>query len=356
MAAAADISGALWMLSLAVRATGDEGERLDKLERKFVRVAAKAWKAHWPEQRDRLIAVGDLVAPSATEAQRVLYEVGSSFSGWLPDDAAAGIVRVAARGFDLGRTLAIADAVEQGAAPPDLGARSVAREFGDEDYVAIWETELSTAFELVDERAAKALSEQSLWWVRDVWSEGLGSQISDAVMSVFTQADTRTSVAKRLKAALKEFDEPVEYWRLVANSAVVRSRSLGGISGMRKARTATLKFVAVGGSTGDGKTSEICKSLHGTIFTMGQAEAWESKVLGAKTPGELKAAAPWLSASKVAGMTADQLTAAGAVAPPLHGHCRSKLVAETFHGFEGLADRVDAGEFDDQPDLFDDLN
>lgn len=355
--AAADIEGALWLLSHIVRATPDDNARLDKLERRFVRAAQGVWKAHWPEQRDRILAVGDLIAPSVQEMRRALYDVGASFAGWLPDDAAEAIVRTAARGFDLGKTRAIEDAVAAGAAPPDTarGMWRVQRELTEDDYVALWETELSAAFEVVDERAARALSEQSLFWVRDVWSEGLGRDIADAAMSVFTQSDSRKTIAERLKAKLTQFDEPTDYWRLVASSAVVRSRSLGAVSGMRKARTETLRFVAVGGSAGDGKTSELCKSMHGTVFTMSHVESWESKVLGAKTPDELKAASPWVSARAVEGKTPDQLAASGVVAPPLHGHCRSKLVAETFESFASIGARIDAGEFDDVPTEFDDL-
>ncbi|MGE0229445.1 MAG: hypothetical protein AB7U23_13160 [Dehalococcoidia bacterium] len=335
----------LHLLAHAIRATGDEAERTDKLEQRFTRVVMRAWREHWPAQRDRIVAVGDLVVPSAAEMQRALYEVGVSFADWFSDEDELVVSRVTARAFDLGRVTAVEEAVAAGAAPPDMSRRSAKREVGDDDFVSLWELELTGALDVVDERAAKALSKQSLFWVRDVWSEGLGKSIADQAMAVITAGDSRETVAKRLKAALKDFDEPVDYWRLVASSAVVRARSLGAVSGMRRARTETLRFVAVGGSEGDGKTSDICKSMHGTVFTMAQVSEWESRVLGATTPGELKAATPWVSAAQAEGKSPAQLARDGVVAPPLHGHCRSRLVAETFESFESIGDAIDAGTF-----------
>ncbi|MGB0685655.1 MAG: hypothetical protein ACPGQD_05655, partial [Planctomycetota bacterium] len=118
------------------------------------------------------------------------------------------------------------------------------------------------------------------------------------------------------------------YFDVVASSAIVRARSFGAVAGMVDAGVATYRYVSVL----DERTSDVCRHLHGKVWTVEQAVGQAMRVMVADGPEDMKAAAPWPRYADVAELDEDGLAAMGVILPPVHGRCRSTIVAETFEG------------------------
>ncbi|MGI4991060.1 hypothetical protein ACRXCV_00390 (plasmid) [Halobacteriovorax sp. GFR7] len=79
----------------------------------------------------------------------------------------------------------------------------------------------------------------------------------------------------------------------------------------------------------DGRTSDICKHMHGKVFPVEYAYEQSIKLLATEDPDELKYLAPWATkASDLAllkSMNTSELMAAGWAIPPFHPYCRTYI-------------------------------
>lgn len=79
----------------------------------------------------------------------------------------------------------------------------------------------------------------------------------------------------------------------------------------------------------DGRTSDICKYMHGKVFPVEYAYEQSLKLLGTEDPDELKHLAPWATNSgsfeAMQGMNTGELMNAGWALPPFHPHCRTYI-------------------------------
>lgn len=112
---------------------------------------------------------------------------------------------------------------------------------------------------------------------------------------------------------------------------VTLTRAGANIQSMQQAEVQQIQFVAVI----DNRTSQICASMDGRIFTLEQTGNFMKGVMDAKDADELKEFAPWRKDLSEFGVKAGQklndkavqadLAKAGVIVPPLHFRCRSEL-------------------------------
>lgn len=130
---------------------------------------------------------------------------------------------------------------------------------------------------------------------------------------------------RAIRALLDRRLRSVPYWNLVANGAASRAYHYGYVKTAQAAGYTGVLFQA----TLDNKTSQICIDLNGTRWRIGDVSLFVDRIAAAQ--GEaIKEVAPWMKAEDVAGLNPSQLLAAGVAVPPLHGHCRSRLVAVAY--------------------------
>lgn len=79
----------------------------------------------------------------------------------------------------------------------------------------------------------------------------------------------------------------------------------------------------------DGRTSDICKYMHGKVFPVEYAYEQSIKLLGTEDPDELKHLAPWATNKgdfdTMQSMNTSELMNAGWALPPFHPHCRTYI-------------------------------
>lgn len=95
-----------------------------------------------------------------------------------------------------------------------------------------------------------------------------------------------------------------------------------------EANVRAIQFYAINAIL-DGRTSDICKNMHGKVFPVEYAYEHSLKLLGTEDPDELKYLAPWAtnkgSLESMMSMNTSELMDAGWALPPFHPYCRTYI-------------------------------
>ncbi len=121
----------------------------------------------------------------------------------------------------------------------------------------------------------------------------------------------------------KEIDDhfgSVRYWKLVANNSASRAFQYGLCKGGVYSGYSIVRYDAVM----DNRTSQICRRLNGTTWSIHEAlEKLEEVALAA--PSEIKEISPWITDKQQKEWSDADLAAQGVICPPSHALCRSVL-------------------------------
>lgn len=190
------------------------------------------------------------------------------------------------------------------------------------------------AFTVVDADAVASLRDSGLYWIGNHYGESVPV---DKMLSVVDEVLLRGGLGRR--EAGKEmarqfghlFDRSDVYWRGLSSTMATRSRSFGAIGAMTATGAVEYEYM----NPLDERTSDVCRELDGTVFSVPGAVDLRERLREADTPEAWKAISPWpkhadlLDASGARRPPA-ALQASGIAWPPLHFHCRSSVVARTW--------------------------
>jgi SPP1 gp7 family putative phage head morphogenesis protein len=216
-----------------------------------------------------------------------------------------------------------------------------------------------------DERIAKFVRESQGNFVRDEYGrrrEGFTARAKDIVAAGVEQGLGRDDIVKDLSEAMarEAFDRSRDYWEVVSMVFTNRARTYTQLGAFEEAGVERYRFEAVL----DEVTSEVCRFMHGKVFTVGRAADRFREVERARNPERIRDVQPFVQVGAdgegnqvlfyerggrrraVArvdepavgerdevgrysrALSPGQLEAAGVAVPPLHGRCRSTIVAE----------------------------
>ncbi len=234
--------------------------------------------------------------------------------------------------------------------------RSVVRRFG---------LRIGADVTRTDERVAKFTRESQANFVRDEYGrrrEDFSKRARELVAGGVERGLGRADIAQELASAMSAdaFNRSRDYWEVVAMSFTNRARSLTQVVAFEEAAIERYRFEAVL----DEVTSEVCRFMHGKVFTVGKAAERFREVERARDPelvselqpfvqvgaddrgnqvlfyerGDRRRAVarvdePAVGERDAVGrysrtLSSAQLEGAGLSVPPLHGRCRSTIVAE----------------------------
>lgn len=184
-------------------------------------------------------------------------------------------------------------------------------------------------FELVDQDAVHGLANSGLWWVGDAYGPLLDTpKLLEVVNQVALQGGLgREAAGEALAAAFgSQITRSAVYWRGLAATVATRARSFGALSSFEQHGGTQYEYV----NPDDERTSEVCRRLNGTTFTVKGALDLRQRLLEAKTPEDWKAISPWPKPRDLVGADGNLLDGAalqakGIAWPPLHFHCRSVI-------------------------------
>lgn len=189
---------------------------------------------------------------------------------------------------------------------------------GIEDIIKITPT-----FQLIDERALDMLQRHNVYWVRNFYDAQLAEQIRDLGTQIIEQGLTREEAGQLYEEnfAGKFQNYSWRYWQGFSNHVVTRSRELGAVEGYVRAGAEYLQVRAVL----DGRTTAICREMHGRIIPVSNAVKLRDRLLEADLPDAVKQIAPWLDPDQVRGKKSSRLSS-GLALPPYHFNCRTRTV------------------------------
>lgn len=147
----------------------------------------------------------------------------------------------------------------------------------------------------------------------------LGTQVLDGGLSRY---DAGQLFARELGPSLGQSQS---YWAGFANHVTTRSAEFGRVDAYEAVGAERYQIVSVV----DKRRSEVCRIMHGKTFPVSAMAGVRDELMAASQPEDVKGVSPWLSAEEIAGMSEDELIAAGFVMPPFHWSCRSRTVVFT---------------------------
>ncbi len=299
--------------SLRGAAVGLEGEAL----KSAIESLDVDWSALSEERRDRIISAAraEVLGLSETVSPIVEPVLFSSASSLVPLTRTAAISR-----FDLG------------AAGTGDWVKSIVGDLRDSQMVYVRDS----------------------YWQR---ADRFDQVARDVVASGMERGLARDDISAELSTQLTPLgvERGTNYWNLIATDFANKSRTISQLSTFEDAGVTQYIYEAVL----DESTSEICRLLHGRVFSVAKARKRMASALTLRDPEDIRNAMPWVQAdgSKLyfqrgdtrhnvadvheAGegtkdkigtygnvMSKAALEKAGVVVPPRHGHCRSTLLAD----------------------------
>jgi hypothetical protein len=209
---------------------------------------------------------------------------------------------------------------------------------------------LHPSFTAVDSQAVKTLQTHQMFWIGDYYDKHLGPTIAGVAEDVIvTQGKSGAAAGKALRQHLSfggvaapgmsspESLVPAgwtgsskDYFRGVAANAATTGRVLGSVRAFEQLGVTNLTVV----NPLDERTCPRCSTMNGKHVSLKEASAQSSKLLGAKTPDQIRSAQPWLSTAALKGLrikpgegalTPEEqaaMKAAGIALPPYHFTCR----------------------------------
>ncbi len=216
-----------------------------------------------------------------------------------------------------------------------------------------------------DERIAKFVRESQGNFVRDEYGrlrDELAGRTKDIVASGVERGLGRDDIVTELSQTMarEAFDRSRDYWEMVSMVFTNRARTYVQLGAFEEAGVDRYRFDAVL----DEVTSEVCRFMHGKVFTVERAMGRFRDVERARDPELIRDAQPFVQVgadregnqvlfyerggrrravaqvdepavgvrdevgSYSRALSPAQLEAAGVTVPPLHGRCRSTIVAE----------------------------
>ena len=224
---------------------------------------------------------------------------------------------------------------------------------------------LETNFTTTDKKISKVLSTQQTSFIRDEYGRrqvGFSKGARNIVGNGLDQGLGRAEISADLARAAKRsaINRNKWYWDLIASTFTNRSRTYAQLSSFDEAGISRYVFEAVV----DEATSEVCRFMDRKVFEVPQALNVYQEMNTLSNPEDVKNVTPWVSSSRDAegnqiiayrqpngdkqqvarvdkpglgsqrrgtysdGLLDEALAKAGIMMPPLHGFCRSTILAD----------------------------
>lgn len=230
--------------------------------------------------------------------------------------------------------------------------------------VELWQLDLTDKITPYDSETGDLLRASSIGYVKDQYglrADALDKMARNIVADGLERGLGRDDISGDLaeKLAEQQINRSKSYWDIQATSYANRARTATQLHAMAEAGIEKYRFDAIL----DQVTSDICRLLHGRVFSVKKAGERMRKALEADNPEDCNKLLPWVSAGRhdeqdvlyfnrgdarhiVAHveesgegesdkigkykekMSNKQLEAAGVSVPPLHGSCRSVVTTD----------------------------
>jgi hypothetical protein len=174
--------------------------------------------------------------------------------------------------------------------------------------------------------AMDALSRGNLFWVGESWNTQTRDRLNTILTEYFTDGMTREGLAERIAQDFATSTSRSEvYWEMLADHIATKGREIGRVTGYERAGISRVQVRA----QLDGRTSEICKAMHGRIITVSAMRQQADDYIEAANRGDRPTIERvWTMHGRdadLSGIATRDLQ--GTASPPYHFRCRTITVA-----------------------------
>ncbi len=229
--------------------------------------------------------------------------------------------------------------------------------------IGAFDFDIPVALSDLDTKTGTLLRASQMVYIKDQYgtrADMFDTMAKNIVAGGLEQGLGRDDISGNLATKLADYqiERSANYWNLISTDFANKARTTTQLHAFGEAGITRYMFDAIL----DQVTSEICRLLHGRIFSVKNAATRTMKALALTDPEKIKQIRPWVNAGKNesgqdvlyyngAGDTRHevaqvhefgqgetdkigtyskvlsnkQLEAAGVTVPPCHGHCRSTL-------------------------------
>lgn len=215
----------------------------------------------------------------------------------------------------------------------------------------------------LDTETSKLLRVSQMVYIKDQYgarADVFDTMAKDIVAGGLEQGLGRDDISGNLATKLADYqiNRSANYWDLIATDFSNKARTTTQLHAFGEAGITKYRLDAIL----DEVTSEICRLLHGRVFSVKKAAARSMKALSATDPEDIKTLRPWVVSGKDSSgkdvlyyngagdtrhtvaevdegaegvkdkvgkysntMSNKALEAAGVSVPPFHGHCRTTI-------------------------------
>jgi len=193
----------------------------------------------------------------------------------------------------------------------------------------------ASSFIQADEELIKIINNWNETFIGDNYRNNVTNQVNNIIRDTIKRdggAMSRGQLTSELTSRMKRTVRNENYWNTVASSVLNNSRSASSLRFYDGAGISKYEVLSVL----DEITSNICRNMHGRIFSVSNGLKAYEKLSNAETAEEAKDVMPWMSTNKeeevllrgsdIRTLSNAELQAKGVSTPPYHGKCRTTIV------------------------------
>lgn len=187
---------------------------------------------------------------------------------------------------------------------------------------------------LPDRVALDLVSRNTFFWIGTHYERFVQDRIEGRLTEYFTGGLNRRDLMLRLRLDFEsEFKRSDSYWDLLADHTATKVREISRIANYQQAGVTVVRVKA----QLDDRTTDICRSLHGTVIDVEDLDRQFNAIMRAndsQDPDKVKAAQPWWTDKQVERRLKTQNDVQANIKrgnigfPPYHARCRTRTVAE----------------------------
>jgi len=212
---------------------------------------------------------------------------------------------------------------------------------------------IKPTFKLIDKQAKAFMAKDQMWWIGDFYDSSLSNVLNKRVSQVMLEQGLgRADAAKELQKTLHKDimagrlpakvgvpppgwnSTPQAYFEGLTGNMASRASGWSALESMVDAAVERYRIAAVL----DSRTSDVCRTMNGKVFTTAQGTSLRDRIMAAKSPDDIKKIAGWQRADEITSKygvkrgkaltpkQASTMASAGLALPPYHFRCRSTVL------------------------------
>jgi len=193
---------------------------------------------------------------------------------------------------------------------------------------------LSSSLREIDYEAIEYLRTHTNWWMKNYYDRYPGEKMSELLRQGLEKELSTKELGEVLQSyfygeVLEDGEwpkvpgnmTPKEYFEGLSRNTISRARMNATVNGFIETQIEAYEIIA----TEDGRTCDICRSMHGRVFETATAKRFVDQFNSLETPEDVKSQLPWVKNVSETSKATGDLPLSFSL-PPFHYNCRCNVL------------------------------